>query len=122
VADKAVPVDNAFTTTEWVFFVGETLPIFATFIVYCVWHFGQLLPDTPDAAWKVALAVASGTDGATAAAAPVDGAGGSAACTKAVSIELGHVDAVGEAEKSPLTAARAATDTRGTYGAPLRLA
>ena len=56
--------------------------------------------------------------------APAD-AGGSAVCSKAVSVELGHVNAAGEAEKSPLTSARATTTAAAdgrAYGTPLRLA
>lgn len=127
VADKAVPADNGFTTSEWVFYVGETLPMFATFVVYSVWHFGQLLPDAPDAEWKVALATAAGaapppsSSSAAAGIAPTD-AGGGAASAKSVSVELGHVDATGEAEKSPLAAVRAASADARAYGTPLQLA
>ena len=38
-----------------VFYAFETAPILLAFVAYCVWHFGRLMPDGSDAAWRAQL-------------------------------------------------------------------
>lgn len=45
---------------EWPFYAFESAPILLTVLAYTYWHFGKLLPDTPDAAWKQEVATACG--------------------------------------------------------------
>lgn len=43
--EYAVPHTSYIPTHEWLFFTFESAPIFLVTAIYCIWHFGALLPD-----------------------------------------------------------------------------
>lgn len=42
--EYASPHTGYIPTNEWLYFVFESTPIFTACVIYCVWHFGRVLP------------------------------------------------------------------------------